>query len=376
MSKHRTAFRAIPSVLSIPVKVSAFTAKLIGFRLPMERHFSGRDLLLTSGAALLVILSSLIKPLAGLRIPIHVVAMFVAAVPLCLQGYRLVCKKTIPMEETVWLLAAILAALIGEFPAAPLILIFSDLRFLIEGYSLLHREAAPDALAETGLRLRHAVEEADPEKSPERKLLASVSLAFFTGCLLLTLLFSLLALFHRSEYRLWLHRALVFLVLANPSSVLFSSLLTHFGALFSSAKVGILYAGDQIPEEFSHCKLFAFSKTGTVTDGNYMISELVPVGVSEENLLRIAAVAECRSEHPIAYAIKAAAGLQDGSGRDTGNERSARKRDQHVFLGASDLCWERWTVGGARHLVQYAYKKRLSHSCGIGRNLSGIHDAL
>ena len=44
-----------------------------------------------------------------------------------------------------------------------------------------------------------------------------------------------------------------------------------------------------------------------------MISEIAPIGISEEELLRIAALAECRSSHPIAKALMEASGLQDGS---------------------------------------------------------------
>ena len=94
--------------------------------------------------------------------------------------------------------------------------------------------------------------------------------------------------------------------------MLFSSLLTHFGAIYSASKAGILYDSNITPEEFARCRLFAFSKTGTVTDGRFIVSEIAPVGVSEEELLRIAAVAECRSDHPIAMTLKAAAGLREG----------------------------------------------------------------
>jgi Cd2+/Zn2+-exporting ATPase len=89
-------------------------------------------------------------------------------------------------------------------------------------------------------------------------------------------------------------------------------MLTHFGAVFSSAKSGAVFRNDLVPEDFSRCRVFAFGKTGTVTDGRFQISEIVPVGVSEEYLLRIAAVAECKSNHPIAVALKTAAGLKEG----------------------------------------------------------------
>ena len=312
MSKHSSAFNTIPSVLSIPEKLNAWIRKLLGLRFPVERHFSGRDLLLTACAGLVLLLSVLIRALAPFRLYACVLAALAAAVPLALQGYRMIRQKKAPLEECTWLLSALLAMLIGETTAAPLILIFANLLMQAEAYSLLHRDAATDYLADSDLKLRHAVETADTEKSPERRVLASASLGFYVLYVLIALVFAGCALFHVTDYRIWLHRAVVFLVLSSPSAVLFSSLLTHFGAIYSASKAGILYDSDVTPEEFARCRLFAFSKTGTVTDGRFIVSEIAPVGVSEEELLRIAAVAECRSDHPIAMTLKAAAGLREG----------------------------------------------------------------
>ena len=312
MSKHSSAFNTIPSVLSIPEKLNAWVRKLLGLRFPVERHFSGRDLFLSAGAGLLLMLGVLIRALAGFRLYICILAALIAAVPLALQGWKMLRKKQAPLEEITWLLSALVAMLIGETSASPLILIFAGLLMQVEAYTLLHRDAAPDYLTESDLKLRHAVEIAETAKSPERCALASASLGFYALYVLIALVFAICTLFHPADYRIWLHRALVFLVLASPSALLFSSLLTHFGAIYSAAKAEILFAGDTTPEEFSRCRTFAFSKTGTVTDGRFIVSEIEPVGVSEEELLRIAAVAECRSEHPIAMALKAAAGLREG----------------------------------------------------------------
>ena len=312
MSKHSSAFNTIPSVLSIPEKVDAWVRRLLSWRFPIERHFSGRDLLLTAGAGLVLLLSVLIRALAPFRLYLCILAALAAAVPPALQGYGMIRQKKAPLEELTLLLSALLAMLIGETAAGPLILIFANLLMQVEAYSLLHRDAAADYLSESDLKLRHAVETADTEKSPERRTLATASLGFYALYVLITFVFGVCALFHLADYKIWLHRALVFLVLSSPSAVLFSALLTHFGAIYSAAKAEILFDSDLTPEAFQRCRLFAFSKTGTVTDGRFVVSEIKPVGVSEEELLRIAAVAECRSEHPIAMTLKAAAGLREG----------------------------------------------------------------
>ena len=228
MSKHSSAFNTIPSVLSIPEKLNAWVRKLLGLRFPVERHFSGRDLFLSAGAGLLLMLGVLIRALAGFRLYICILAALIAAVPLALQGWKMLRKKQAPLEEITWLLSALVAMLIGETSASPLILIFAGLLMQVEAYTLLHRDAAPDYLTESDLKLRHAVESADTEKSPERCVLASASLGFYALYVLIALVFAICTLFHPADYRIWLHRTLVFLVLASPSALLFSSLLTHF----------------------------------------------------------------------------------------------------------------------------------------------------
>ena len=313
MSKHGSVSNTIPSVLSIPEKLEAFRDMVLSLRLPLERHFSGRDILLTAIAVLLLVLCTVIKALSSFKVVFCLIALFLSAAPICLNGFHLVQKKKFPLEESTWLLAAVVAMLIREYAAAPLILVFANVLSEVEAYCLLHREAAPDYLAEADLRFRNAVESADEEKSPERKLLASCSLGFYALYLLFAVVFAVCALFHLANYAVWLHKSVIFLALAGPSAFLFSSVLSHFAAVYSAAKANILFQNDAVPELFSHCKLFAFSKTGTITDGKFVISEIAPVGLKEEDLLQIAAIGENRSSHPIAQAIRTAAGLEDNA---------------------------------------------------------------
>lgn len=312
MNKRSASFNRIPSVLSIPEKLDAFVRRLLSLRFPIERAFSWRVLLLTAVAGILLLLAVLVKPLASVRVWLCAGITLIAAVPSGLQAFYMIRDKRLPLEELTWLLSAVLALLIGEATTAPLILVFSNLISQTQSYCLLHRDAAPDYLEDADLSFRHAVETADPEKSPERRTLASASLGFYVLYVLVALVLAVCTLFHLDNYRVWLHRCLIFLVLSSPSAFLFSALLTHFGAIFSAAKAGILFDEDLIPELFSRCRLFVFSKTGSVTDGKYVISDIAPYGVSDAELLRIAAVAECRSEHPIAMTVKAAAGLREG----------------------------------------------------------------
>lgn len=313
MSKHSKVSETIPSVLSIPEKLSGIAQKLLAFRFPLERRFSGRNVLLMLAAAVVLVLSVTVKAFTVVQAILQLAAVLIAAVPLCLQGWRQIRKRIVPIEELTILLAAILSITVKDTVAGVLILVFAGLLMETESYCLLHRDAAPDALQDAKLPLRHAVEKADEEKSPERRILASALLGFYALFVLAALIFGICTLFHLKDYAVWLKRCTTFLVLATPSAALFTSLLTHFGAICSAARADIAFEDDAVPEQLSRCRIFVFSKTGTVTDGQFRITETVPVGMSEQDLLRIAAIAECRSAHPIAAALKAAAGLDDSA---------------------------------------------------------------
>ena len=313
MNRNTSENRIIPSVLSIPEKLSRYTQKLLKLRLPVKRRFSMRAVLLALGSLLMLLLTVLIPPLREHRMPVCLFAALLSLVPLVLQGLRLVRRRQIPAEELCLFLAAVLAFLLKEYAAAVMIPALGDLLFQTEAYTLLHCEAAPDALGDAEDSLRRQVESADPEDSKRRRLLAFGLFAAFCALCLAALIALLLTLFHLSEPRKYLLDALIFLMLAPVSSVVFASLLTHFGALFSAAKSRVLFRDGQVPERFTECRLFAFGKTGTVTDGRFIISEICPTGgIGEADLLRIAAIAECKSDHPIARALKAAAGLEEG----------------------------------------------------------------
>ena len=299
-------------ILSIPDRLREYVDKLLRLRFPIERHFSGRDLLLAAAAVILLVFPRLLKSASSLQPAFCSAALLCAAVPQILQALHLIRNRRIPAEEICLVISSLLAFLAGEKTAGVLILVFADFLCQVEGYSLLHRDAAKEAAQDFRAELKKQVENAEEEKSSIRRILASASFAYFALFLLAAVLFAGSALFHPDSRAERLHSGLVFLVLSIPSGVIMSSVLTHFGILYSSAKADIAFRDDGIPERFAACRVFAFSKTGTVTDGRFIVSDISSVGISDEDLLRIAAIGESCSTHPIAAAVKAAAGLREG----------------------------------------------------------------
>lgn len=116
----------------------------------------------------------------------------------------------------------------------------------------------------------------------------------------------------------WIHRALLFLVISCPCALVISIPLSFFGGIGGASAQGILVKGGNYFELLARAKTVVFDKTGTLTEGVFRLTALHPAdGVSEAELLETAALAECRSNHPIAQSLRAAFGGSIAASRIT-----------------------------------------------------------
>ena len=123
------------------------------------------------------------------------------------------------------------------------------------------------------------------------------------------------------ELRDWVSRALVFLVASCPCAMVISVPLAFFAGVGGASKQGILIKGSKYMEVLARARAVVFDKTGTLTTGALQVEEVSAVpGVSKEEVLRLAAVCESYSNHPIAKAVTAAFGVPDQSGVESCRE--------------------------------------------------------
>lgn len=106
----------------------------------------------------------------------------------------------------------------------------------------------------------------------------------------------------------WIYRALTFLVISCPCALVISIPLSFFAGIGGASKEGVLVKGSNYLETLSKTKIVVFDKTGTMTKGNFEVTEIAPDGVENNELLRLAAYAESYSSHPISKSIKSAYG--------------------------------------------------------------------
>ena len=94
-----------------------------------------------------------------------------------------------------------------------------------------------------------------------------------------------------------------------PCGLVISIPLGYFGGIGGAAKRGILVKGSTFLDTLAGVKAVVFDKTGTLTQGVFKVSEIVPHnGFTQAEVLRLAAIAESNSNHPIAKSIREAYG--------------------------------------------------------------------
>ena len=116
----------------------------------------------------------------------------------------------------------------------------------------------------------------------------------------------------------WIYRALTFLVISCPCALVISIPLSFFGGIGGASACGVLVKGSTYLEELARTGIVVFDKTGTLTQGTFKVTGVHPAdGITDEQLVEAAALAESWSKHPISLSIKAAYGKEIDTSRVT-----------------------------------------------------------
>ncbi len=111
-------------------------------------------------------------------------------------------------------------------------------------------------------------------------------------------------LFLKQDFNHWLQQAITLLVIACPCALVISTPVAIYAAIGNASSKGVLVKGGKYIEAISEIKAICLDKTRTITYGNPVVSDVIPLnGTSKEELLACSAGAEIFSEHPLAQAI-------------------------------------------------------------------------
>lgn len=202
-----------------------------------------------------------------------------------------------------------MSALTGE--SIPKTLKFGDMVIsgAINTSGVIKIKVSKDFGESTVAKILNLVENASSKKAKTEKFITRFAKYYTPIVVLFAIILALVpTLFFGENINVWIERALIFLVISCPCALVISVPLSFFAGIGGASKLGILIKGSNYLEYLSHPDSVVFDKTGTLTSGVFSVTKVVPVGISNEELLEIAAYAEVYSNHPIAQSIKKAYG--------------------------------------------------------------------
>ncbi len=157
------------------------------------------------------------------------------------------------------------------------------------------------------------VENASSQKSKSENFITKFSKVYTPAVCFSALALAVIPSLITGSWQEWIYRALSFLVVSCPCALVISIPLSFFAGLGAASRYGILIKGSNYLEKFSNANLFYFDKTGTLTKGAFAVTRILPSENADE-VLRLAAIAEKDSNHPIAKSIVEKYGKQIESG--------------------------------------------------------------
>ena len=154
-------------------------------------------------------------------------------------------------------------------------------------------------------RIIHSVEEAQAKKSSFQRFGEAFGKIYTPAMFALALGVILIPVwFIGGPWSQWFYRGLVVLVVSCSCGIALSIPVAVVAAIGNAARNGILFKGGVHLEGAATIEAVAFDKTGTLTIGRPQVTDVVPIGDHGRNdILRLAASLEFRSEHPLGEAI-------------------------------------------------------------------------
>lgn len=154
-------------------------------------------------------------------------------------------------------------------------------------------------------KIMNMVEDAQNLKAESETFVTRFSKIYTPVMLLLSILVMVYPpmTFSYGNWDTWIYRGLIFMVVACPSGLVMSIPIAFLGGIACAARQGILVKGGNYLEDLAKADIFVFDKTGTLTEGTFSIKEVKAFGMSERELLKLAAHVECYSSHPIAQSL-------------------------------------------------------------------------
>ena len=192
-------------------------------------------------------------------------------------------------------------------------------------------------------KILELVENASSNKAKAENFISKFAKFYTPIVCLLALLLVVIPGSITGDWMTWLTRSLNFLVVSCPCALVITIPLSFFSGIGIASKNGILIKGSNYIEKLNKANIFIFDKTGTLTEGDFEVSKVYPEDKKDE-ILSLAAIAESKSDHPIANSIKKAYVVDDNLSYSLTNVQGrgiiAKKDDEVILCGNAKLLIE------------------------------------
>jgi len=161
-----------------------------------------------------------------------------------------------------------------------------------------------EATHSTLARIIKAVEEAQGSRAPTQRFVDQFARIYTPAVFAVALTVMLVPpLLFGAAWMAWIYKALVLLVIACPCALVISTPVTVVSGLAAAARRGILIKGGAYLEQGRQLKALALDKTGTITQGKPVVTDVVTLGTEGHDALQLAASLATRSDHPVSGAV-------------------------------------------------------------------------
>ncbi|WES96819.1 heavy metal translocating P-type ATPase [Chryseobacterium arthrosphaerae] len=155
-------------------------------------------------------------------------------------------------------------------------------------------------------KILELVQNATAQKAPTELFIRKFAKVYTPIVVALAIAICLLPYFFVSDYQFrdWLYRALIFLVISCPCALVISIPLGYFGGIGAASRNGILFKGSNFLDSIAEIQNVVMDKTGTMTEGVFKVQEVsISSEFNKDEILQLVNVLESKSTHPVATAI-------------------------------------------------------------------------
>lgn len=175
-------------------------------------------------------------------------------------------------------------------------------------------------------KILELVQNATSQKAPTELFIRKFAKIYTPIVVFLAVAICLVPYFFVADYQFkeWLYRALVFLVISCPCALVISIPLGYFGGIGAASRNGILFKGSNFLDALSNIQNVVMDKTGTMTEGVFKVQEVVfNPAFDKDEMLKMVNILESHSTHPVATAIHEYVGKPDNTIRLENTEEIA-----------------------------------------------------